>query len=444
MELSVYKDNYQQECLDRTNKGVSLTLLLSFVCIALFAMLDPSYFHLNYWTWRGIGLFFTGVAFLVSIIPSIRKKINVNYLFSLAYGGVLIMIDGVFIQTILIGDSSSSEKMAVTLGTISIYIGYYFFAFGAKKEFSYLTMVSGIPILAFTVFFYSSRDFGYLMTTLMMNLAISASLLRLDKHNKEKFMYHKHLEHNERELMKKQKELERMNEELRGFNHSISHDFKTPIRAANSFSQLLARDVNSKDYHRINQYVDFISDSMTKMNALLEALNTVSNISERDIEFSEIALEPVLNSAFEEVTYGSSKKIEFYIAEDLPSVIGDQSLLREVFTNILSNAMKYSHYQATTIINVGYFEENGNTVIFIKDNGIGFKMDYKDQLFKIFKRLHNEKEYEGTGVGLAIVKRIMGYHHGDVWASSVQGNGATFYLSFPKRISSRDAMGLVA
>ncbi len=450
MKLHAYKEDYHLECLKRTDKDLSASLLIAFVFIVLFTVLDPSNFKLNYWHWRVVGLVFTGGTFVMSLMP-FKKKMNVNYLFSIAFAGVLVMINGIFVQTVFLNDSSTMEKMAVTIGTISVYGGFNFFALGAKKEFFYIILVSLLPVLILAFVYASLQDFGYVMTILMMGGAIAFSLKRANQHSQEKYIYHKHLEHNERELkqqqkelQKKQEELERMNEELRSFNHSISHDFKTPIRAANSFSQLLARDINSKDYHRINQYVDFISDSMTKMNALLEALNAVSDLSSVDVEFEEVDLVPILNDAFREVTFGCRKKCEFYISEDLPLVSGDRNLLREVFTNILSNSMKYSRYQSTVVINVGYYQEGDNTIIYIKDNGIGFKMDYKDQLFTMFKRLHNEDEYEGTGVGLAIVKRIMGYHQGKVWATSVQGNGATFYLSFPAIVSDHTGLGMMA
>lgn len=435
MKLGIYKDSFRQECLENTSKDMRWVLPLSFAFILLFTLTDASNFSLDYYFWRGIGLLAIGGAFLLSVIPTTKRRLNANYLFSAAYIGILVMMQGVFIKTIFLNSTNSEEMMQVTIGIVSVYFLFNFFAAGAKRAFAIITLVSIVPLFFYSILYYQSELSGYLITVLFAVAATSLSLLRAHQHSRAKFEYQQKLRDNERELVQKHKELERMNEELRGFNHSISHDFKTPIRSANSFSQLLKRDLNLKNYHKLDAYVDFISGSMMKMNSLLEALNAVSDIAQKKVKFDKVELEPIIEDAFNEVSFGMTRKCEFHIAEDLPTVFGDKNLLREVFTNILSNALKYSRYQSTTVINVGYYQENDETVIFVKDNGVGFKMDYKDQLFKMFKRLHNEDEYEGIGVGLAIVKRVMGYHQGEVWASSIQGNGATFYLSFPRYIS---------
>ncbi len=432
MELEMYKDSYRESCILSTEKGMTLIFFLSAVFIAFFTVLDSSFFQFNYLFWRGIGLVFSISGLTISLITSLRERINANYLFSLNFVGILVMMEGIFLTTIFSPLAVDTEKMAVTVGIVSVYFIFYVFSLGAKREFFYIVAASLIPILVAIMLNHSPQNYGYLTTILATGITVFFALRRSHVHSQDKFAYSKHLEDNERELKKKQRELERMNEELRSFNHSISHDFKTPIRAVNSFSQLLIRDINLKNYHKINQYVQFISGSMQKMNNLLEALNVVSDISKKHIEFKKVELTPILEDAFSEASFGSTKKYEFHIAEDLPPVSGDESLLREVFSNIFSNALKYSYYQSTVVINVGYYQEGDETIIFIKDNGIGFNMEYKDQLFQMFKRLHNEEEYEGTGIGLAIVKRIMGYHQGEVWASSVQGKGATFYLSFPR------------
>jgi len=224
-------------------------------------------------------------------------------------------------------------------------------------------------------------------------------------------------------------ELETANRELEAFSFSVSHDLRAPLRAVTGFSQILLAESETHLSEREQDLLRKISVSATKMGELIEGLLNLSRLgrqplSKRPLNLASVARQ-VLDDLFKE---RDGRHVEVRLAE-LPDCIGDPALLRQVFANLLSNAFKFTRRKETTIVEIGWREQDGETVYFIRDNGAGFDMQYAQKLFGAFQRLHGGDEFEGTGVGLSIVQRIIHRHGGRIWAEGEVEKGATFFFT---------------
>jgi len=226
-------------------------------------------------------------------------------------------------------------------------------------------------------------------------------------------------------------ELEVANKELEAFSYSVSHDLRAPLRAVDGFTgMVLARFGNQipPDAKRLLQQVD---SSAKRMAQLIEDLLRFSKLSRQPILKSRVNISEMVNTIVQELrNEAGEREIETRIAE-LPEVYGDASLLRQVFVNLLSNAFKFTRGKKA-LIEVGCDTSGGDNVFFVRDNGAGFDMAYAQKLFAVFQRLHTEDQFEGTGVGLSIVQRIVQRHSGRISAEAEVGKGATFFVTLPK------------
>jgi len=226
-------------------------------------------------------------------------------------------------------------------------------------------------------------------------------------------------------------QLEAANKELEAFSYSVSHDLHAPIRAIRGFTQILIKNYQSKLDEDGKEICAIIQESAVHMGQLVDDLLKFSQFNRIDIKFSAIDMKYLCNAIYIELTTPETRqKIDFQI-ETLHPAWGDQTLIRQVWTNLISNALKFSSYCSNVIINISSKEQKGYTVYCIKDNGAGFDMNYMDKLFGVFQRLHSVKEFEGNGVGLAIVQRIIYRHGGKVWAEGEINKGASFYFKLP-------------
>ena len=247
--------------------------------------------------------------------------------------------------------------------------------------------------------------------------------------------YHEHLEELVRE---RTAELEEVNEELRAayqdmesFGYSASHDLRSPLIVIEGFSRILMEDYGDKLDDNGRQLVTVVRENTRKMAQLIDDLLAFARISTKELRKAEIDMKDLSERTFEELNpHEAGRKIRLKVGEMPPSP-GDVPMIRQVFVNLFSNALKFTTGRAEAVIEVGGNRgENGN-VYYVKDNGAGFDMKYADKVFGLFQRAHSNKEYKGTGVGLAIVKRIIEKHGGRVWAEGDTGGGATFYFSLP-------------
>lgn len=223
-----------------------------------------------------------------------------------------------------------------------------------------------------------------------------------------------------------------VNKELEAFSYSISHDLRSPLRAINGYSKILQEDFSSNIGPDGVKALNAIFNNSKKMGELIDDLLTFSRLGRAALTTSEINMINLVKTTIEEETNESTKKIEFSLTELLPS-FGTPTLIKQVWVNLISNAIKFSKVKPNPHIEIGsYLNEDNFVIYYIKDNGAGFDSKYYNKLFGVFQRLHSQEEFEGTGIGLAIVQKLIQRHGGAVWAESKLNEGSTFYFSLPR------------
>jgi signal transduction histidine kinase len=233
------------------------------------------------------------------------------------------------------------------------------------------------------------------------------------------------------ELLQHVRQLEASNQELEAFSYSASHDLQAPLRAISGFSEMLLADYSPNLDEKGQKFLRIIQDSALKMELLIDSLLSLSRMERREINPAAINMEELARAAFAEQQTGAAKVPQLLI-KPLPPARGDQVLLRQVWVNLLANALKFSQPQEQPAIEVGGWSEEQEQVYYVKDNGVGFDMQYVENIFASFRRLHREAEFPGAGIGLALVRRIIERHGGRVWAEGTEGAGATFYFTLPR------------
>lgn len=225
--------------------------------------------------------------------------------------------------------------------------------------------------------------------------------------------------------------LEIANKELEAFSYSVSHDLRAPLRAINGYAEMLGEDYSDKLDPEAKRVIENISYNVKKMGTLIDNLLSFSRLGRKDIQRTEVDMNELVEGVIIDLNKSLTYKAEIKTGK-LPKVKVDYGLLHQVMFNLISNAIKYSSKKDKPVVEI-YSEENDNEIIFsVKDNGAGFDMRYADKLFGVFQRLHSEVEFEGTGVGLAIIQRIISKHNGKVWAIGKVNEGATFSFSLPR------------
>jgi PAS domain S-box-containing protein len=226
-------------------------------------------------------------------------------------------------------------------------------------------------------------------------------------------------------------ELAQLNRELEAFAYSVSHDLRAPLTSINGFAELLMREQGPKLDATANRYLARIRDGSVRMAGLIQDLLGLSRVTQQSIESRAIDLLPPIESAVKILREAEPTRNVTFTAPTSIKAHGDLKLLSLALANLLANAWKYTGKTAEAHIEVGFREQAGETIYFVKDNGAGFNPDYADRLFRPFVRLHSESEFPGTGIGLATVARIISRHGGRIWAESKLGEGATFFFTLP-------------
>jgi signal transduction histidine kinase len=235
------------------------------------------------------------------------------------------------------------------------------------------------------------------------------------------------------ELGQRSEQLVAVNKELEAFSYSVSHDLRAPLRHISGFTELLQKSPGPEFDEKRLRYLRLISDSAIKMGELIDSLLVFSRMGRAEMLNTRVNLNSIVRQAQRDVEHADPERSVEWVIESLPTVAGDPSMLQLVFTNLLSNAWKYSRTRDRAVIEVGSKDgADGEAVVYVKDNGVGFDMAYANRLFGVFQRLHRAEEFEGTGIGLANVQRIVSRHGGRVWAESELGKGATFYVALRK------------
>ncbi len=245
------------------------------------------------------------------------------------------------------------------------------------------------------------------------------------------------LNHTTNELKLERLKMEEANKELEAFSFSVSHDLRAPLRAITGFAGILQEDHSASLNSEGGRILKMISENANRMNNLIDDLLTFSRNSRQEMKNSSIDMFSLANSVYlETVSEYNKEKFDFHL-QKIPEAYGDPSLMRQVWFNLISNAIKYSSRVINPVIEVGHKSVNGESIYYVKDNGAGFDMANSIKLFGVFQRLHSSKDFEGTGIGLANVKRILLRMNGRVWAEGKINEGATFYFALPVQVSKK-------
>jgi light-regulated signal transduction histidine kinase (bacteriophytochrome) len=237
-------------------------------------------------------------------------------------------------------------------------------------------------------------------------------------------------------LARQEKELQRTRQELEQFAYIVSHDLKEPLRMVSSYLQLLERRYKDKLDSDAEEFINFAVDGARRMQTLISDLVSYSRLDTRASEFAATDFNVVLDRALE-TTASRAQECGATISRDsLPTLIADAGQVQQLFEHLIGNAIKFCNGRRPAI-HVGAEQRAGEWVFSIRDNGIGVDPEFAEQIFGIFQRLHNRGEYEGTGIGLALCKRIVERRGGRIWVESEPGNGSTFYFTMPQRAEVR-------
>lgn len=246
----------------------------------------------------------------------------------------------------------------------------------------------------------------------------------------------------EQRVLDRTAQLDSANKELEAFSYSVSHDLRAPLRHISGFSSLLLERADGGMDEKSRHYVDTIAKSVKDMGVLIDDLLMFSRSGRTELQAADVGMDQVLIEALEPLRQETSDRNIEWIIGALPHVVGDHALLRQVWSNLLGNAAKFSRTRNPARIEIGILECESDLgtptppedVFYVQDNGVGFEMQYADKLFGVFQRLHSASDYEGTGIGLANVQRIIRRHGGRVWAEAKLDQGATFFFALPKRL----------
>lgn len=242
----------------------------------------------------------------------------------------------------------------------------------------------------------------------------------------------------EQDLKTRTRQLEDAIKELESFSYSVSHDLRAPLRAIDGFSKILLRDLENTLDGDSKRKLNVVRENTEKMNLLIDDLLNLSRLGRHALNPSALDMKKLFTEAWEELSQSAPERNVNFRVGELSNATGDRNLIRQVIVNLVSNALKFTRDRDQAVIEVTSSNGgNGSVVFSVIDNGAGFDMKYYNKLFGVFQRLHSQREYEGTGVGLAIVQRIIHRHGGQVWAESKVNEGATFYFSMPVREESR-------
>ncbi|MEJ5996393.1 ATP-binding protein [Pedobacter sp. Du54] len=235
----------------------------------------------------------------------------------------------------------------------------------------------------------------------------------------------------EQKVIERTSQLESVNKELESFSYSVSHDLRAPIRAINGYTRILIEDYSDKIDAEGTKVLQAIINNSKKMGELIDDLLAFSKLGRKQVSFSEIDMLQLVRSVQEELIFEAGENVPEFKINELFQAMGDQSLIKQVWINLISNAVKYSKYKEKTTIEISAHKMVNSVIYKIRDEGAGFDMEYYDKLFGVFQRLHSQEEFAGTGIGLAIVQKIINRHNGKVWAKSKVDEGSSFYFSLP-------------
>ena len=260
-------------------------------------------------------------------------------------------------------------------------------------------------------------------------IELGLEVSKFEEERMQKEMLKKMNETLEQRVQERTIELETVNKELEGFNYSVAHDLRAPLRVIQGYGKMIMKTASGKlDEMEMEGVKDMVSNAK-HMGKLVDDLLDFSRMGRTQLDKTNVSMDEVVKDVVKEIKAADPNSPAQIKVSDLDKVTCDPVLIKQVWINLISNAVKYSRKKEQPVIEIGSTGVNGNQMFFIKDNGAGFDMQYADKLFGVFQRLHKVAEYEGTGVGLALVHRIVTKHGGKIWAEAKTNEGATFYFT---------------
>ncbi|MDO9627345.1 MAG: ATP-binding protein [Methanobacteriaceae archaeon] len=301
--------------------------------------------------------------------------------------------------------------------------------FGRKKIFLFIPVVVAIALIVIQPISNSlglniSEDAFRLI--LLMLIVVMVALLS------ERVERVRSLRKLNEELSEQAEKLADANDELEAFAYSVSHDLRVPLRAIDGFSRIMVEDYEDELDEEGIRLLNIIRDNTKKMGQLIDDILLLSRAGRQDMNSTKIDMKSLAQSVYNDFSNQTENRNINLAIDELPVTYGDRALIYQVYTNLIGNAIKFTSNKDPAEIIVGYEDKKGEYVFFVSDNGAGFNMKYINKLFGLFQRLHSPEEFEGTGVGLTIVQRIVKRHDGKVWGEGEVDNGATIYFSLPK------------
>ena len=234
----------------------------------------------------------------------------------------------------------------------------------------------------------------------------------------------------QRRLQQHADELQKANQEFESFAHSVSHDLRAPLRAIGGFSNILLKDFAPKIPQEARRLLNIVVSSATQLSHMIDGLLEFSRLGRQPLSMHPADLNNLVKQILNELHSEHKQRVELQLG-DLPPCLGDPALLKQIFTNLLSNAFKFTTQTQHPVIEIGSRPGDREHIYFVRDNGIGFDMQYAERLFGVFVRLHSEREFAGDGLGLATAQRIIQRHGGRIWAEAEPNKGATFFFTLP-------------
>jgi light-regulated signal transduction histidine kinase (bacteriophytochrome) len=230
-------------------------------------------------------------------------------------------------------------------------------------------------------------------------------------------------------------ELTALNEELEAFSYSVSHDLRAPLRHISGFADLLRQQLGGQLDEKARRYLSVIGESSHHMGVLIDELLAFARVGRAELQRSQVDLAALVQTVIRNLHARVEGRVVEWQIGALPGVQADAGLLRQVWANLIDNALKYTRSRSRAVIEIGSKPQDGELLFYVRDNGVGFDPQYAGKLFGVFQRLHQTEEFEGTGIGLANVRRVIQKHGGRTWAEGQVDAGATFYFTLPLGIT---------
>jgi PAS domain S-box-containing protein len=274
-----------------------------------------------------------------------------------------------------------------------------------------------------------------------LEIANNELLVQITKRRQAEEDIHKLNQELEQKVIDRTAQLETLVEELQNFTYSISHDLRAPLRHINSFAELLNESLSGSLDEQGQRYLQVISDSAKQIGILMDALLEFVRIGRAEMMKTKVHTNQLVKEAINTLEAETKGRDLIWKIDHLPELYGDPAMLRIVFVTLISNALKFTRPRPQAKIEIGCADNRNKIIFSVKDNGVGFDIQYADKLFRVFQRLHLTKDFEGIGIGLANVKRIIQRHGGRTWAEGKVDEGATFYFSLPKEMRDEEEGG---